>query len=779
MPPIRARVPPELPGAPPFEAPLRDQLERALAARDPGLVPRTRHRGPDGVPLYTNRLVLDPSPYLQQHAHNPVNWHPWGDEAFATARRLNRPVLLSIGYSTCHWCHVMEEESFEDVEIATALNGQYVPIKVDREVRPDVDSLYMRAAQLISGGGGGWPLNVWLTPDRQPFFAGTYFPPRDGDRGASAGFITILSRLARVWAEEPDRVVEAAGRAAAAIRDSLEGERSPDHAALPGPEVLRQAVTFYASRFDRTEGGIMGAPKFPSSLPVRFLLRAARRTSDRAALDMAALTLEKMAAGGMYDQVGGGFHRYSTDGRWLVPHFEKMLYDNALLVMAYVEGWQATGRAEFADVARDILRYVRREMTSPEGGFWSATDADSRTPDGRMEEGYFFTWTPAEVRAAVAAAVGSEETERLVTAALALWGITEAGNFAEPDAHGRLPAVKRNVLSRPRPLVEVASRLGVAPELLQGDADRVRDILRGARASRQAPLRDDKILASWNGLMISAMARAGFALDEPEWAAAATAAADFLLRRMRHEDHLLRVLQGDRAAQPGFLEDYAFVIAGLLDLFEADGQIRWLREALALQSTLDQEFADPAGGYFTTSSRHETLLAREKPAYDGAEPSGNSVEALNLLRLHALTAAERYRDAADRTLAAFGDRLAVAPAALSEMLLALDWRLGRPLEIVLVAEPGGAAPLLAPLRRTFLPNRVVVPVTTRPGGGAVPEDLERLVPVAGGKETLGGRATAYVCENRTCRLPVTEPEALESQLAMPHSPGSAAGGPVD
>ena len=719
-----------------------------------------------------NRLADQTSPYLQQHAANPVDWYPWGPAALERARAEDKPILLSIGYSACHWCHVMAHESFEDAAVAAVMNRLFVNVKVDREERPDLDEVYMLATQILSGQGG-WPNSLFLTPELQPFFAGTYFPPRDGDRGAAAGFLTILTRLARVWTDEPGRVVEAAGRAASAIRDSLAGERSSDQAALPGPEVLRQAVTFYTSRFDRAEGGIAGAPKFPSSLPVRFLLRAARRTADRAALEMAALTLEKMAAGGMYDQVGGGFHRYSTDSRWLVPHFEKMLYDNALLVMAYVEGWQATGRAGFADLARDILRYVRREMTAPEGGFWSATDADSRTPDGRMEEGYYFTWTPAEVRAAVAAAGDPGETERLVSAALALWGITEAGNFAEPDAHGRLPAVKRNVLSRPRPLAEVARQLGVAPQQLQKDADRVREMLRAARAARPAPLRDDKILASWNGLMISAGARAGFAFDEPEWIAAAAGAADFLLRRMRHQGHLLRVSQDGRAAQPGFLEDYAFVIAGLLDLFEADGQPRWLREALGLQATLDQEFADPVGGYFTTSAGHETLLAREKPAYDGAEPSGNSVEALNLLRLHALTTEERFRAAADRTLAVFGDRLAVAPAALSEMLLALDWRLDRPLEIVLVAEPGGAGPLLAPLRRSFLPNRVVVQATTRPDRGSVPDDLALLVPVASGKEALGGQATAYVCENRTCRLPVTDPDAFERQIAAP--PGDPAG----
>ena len=384
-----------LPGAVAIEPELAAKLATAAAARPRDEV-RTRHRRDDGSPKYTNRLVLESSPYLRQHAHNPVDWHPWGDEAFEKAAREGKPVLLSVGYSTCHWCHVMEEESFEDEEIARYLNGNYIAIKVDREERPDLDAVYMSAVQALTGGGG-WPMTVWLTPDRKPFYGGTYFPARDGDRGARIGFLTLLGRLRQAYAEQPDGIAEQAARLTRAIEQGL---APAPGAGGPGPGMLIEAARFYRERFDPVNGGLSGTPKFPGSLPVRFLLRHHRRTGDGESLRMAELTLEKMAAGGMYDQVGGGFHRYATDERWLVPHFEKMLYDNALLAIDYLEGFQATGRQEFADVARDILRYVERDMTSPDGAFYSATDADSLNPQtGEREEGWFFTWTPEEIEA--------------------------------------------------------------------------------------------------------------------------------------------------------------------------------------------------------------------------------------------------------------------------------------------------------------------------------------------------------------------------------------------
>ncbi|HWP67024.1 MAG TPA: thioredoxin domain-containing protein, partial [Candidatus Limnocylindria bacterium] len=586
-----------LPGAAPLDAQTLARVEKKWRARDPDYRPRTRHLRPDGSPKYTNRLFLEPSPYLRQHAHNPVNWYPWGDEAFAAARALGRPVLLSVGYSTCHWCHVMEEESFEDEEIARYLNEHYVAIKVDREERPDIDAIYMSAVQALTGGGG-WPMTVWLTPDREPFYGGTYFPARDGDRGARTGFLTLLAKLDAVYREQPDQVTGAASELVRSVTARLAPEGGGG--ARTDATVLDAAAEFYRSRFDATNGGTRGAPKFPSNLPVRFLLRQHRRTGGEVSLAMATLTLEKMAAGGMHDQVGGGFHRYATDARWLVPHFEKMLYDNALLTVAYLEGYQATGRAEFAEVARRILRYVERDMTAPEGGFYAATDADSPAPDGRREEGWFFTWTPAEIDAALGPA-----RARVVEA---YYGVTAAGNFEG-----------RNILHTPRPLEAVAAELALPPERVQAIVEESREMLYAARAKRPPPLRDEKILTAWNGLMISAYAQAALVLGDPAYAARAARAADFVLTRMRVNGRLRRSWKDGEARHEAYLDDYAFLIAGLLDLYEATGERRWLDEAVALDRVLEAHYEDrAAGGFFMTSDDHETLLVREKPGSDGA-----------------------------------------------------------------------------------------------------------------------------------------------------------------
>ncbi len=730
-----------LPGAPALTAGLVAELRARWAARDPAYRPRTRHLLADGSPRFTNRLFLESSPYLLQHAHNPVNWYPWGDEAFETARRLGRPVLLSVGYSTCHWCHVMEEESFDDEEIARYLNENYVIVKVDREERPDVDAIYMNAVQLLTGGGG-WPMTVWLTPDRKPFYGGTYFPARDGDRGARVGFLTLLRKLKEAYAAQGEKIADASARLTEAIRRNLAPD--PGKQGLPDAQTLRAAAAHYRSRFDPAHGGLGGAPKFPSSLPVRFLLRYHRRTQDAEALRMARVTLEKMAAGGMYDQVGGGFHRYSTDAEWLVPHFEKMLYDNALLTMAYLEGYQAAGEADFARVAREILRYVQRDMTSPEGAFYSATDADSPTPDGRREEGWFFTWTPEEIRAAV-----GPERARLVEAH---YGVTSAGNFEG-----------RNILHVSRPLERVAAELRHPRPDARTLVEESRERLYGTRSKRPPPLRDEKVLAAWNGLMIAAHAQAALVLGDESYARRAERAADFVLTKMRQGGRLLRSYKDGRARHNAYLDDYAFMIAGLLDLYEATGAPRWLREALALDATLATHYEDEEhGGFFMTSGDHEPLLAREKPAYDGAEPSGNSVQALNLLRLHELTSDDRYRRRADRALAAFGERLAQAPAALSEMLLAADFRLDTPKEVVIVARTSreDAEPLLAKLRSAFLPNRVIAVAAE----GTDLAAQSQLVPLLRDKVSRKGRATAYVCERGICRLPTADPEVFAEQL---------------
>ena len=596
-------------------------LEAAWRSRSPGYKPRTRHLRPDGSPQFTNRLFLEPSPYLLQHAHNPVNWYPWGDEAFDTAKRLGRPVFLSVGYSTCHWCHVMEEESFEDEEVARYLNENYVSIKVDREERPDVDGVYMTAVQMMTGSGG-WPMSVWLTLDRKPFYGGTYFPARDGDRGASVGFFTIIRRLRDEYATRGDRVASSSSQ----ISDAIEKQLSeiPAGASLPGSTELREAVGLYADHFDPTNGGLKGSPKFPSSLSVRLLLRYSRRTGDEQSRRMATLTLEKMAAGGMCDQIGGGFHRYSTDEKWLVPHFEKMLYDNALLAQFYLEGYQATGRKDFARVAKAILRYAERDMSAREGGFYSATDADSPTPTGQSKEGLFYTWTPAEIEAAL-----GKDRARIV---IAYFGVTTAGNFEG-----------RNILFDPLPMEETALVLKMPSDKVRSVLDESKEILYRVRARRPPPHRDEKILTAWNGLMISAFARGTLVLGDLTYARRAERAAEFILTRMRENGRLKRSYNAGKARLDAYLDDYAFLTAGLLDLYEATGDSRWLQEAMALDAVLERHYEDTsAGGYFLTSDDHEKLIARERPSYDGAEPSGNSVQALNLLRLGELTTEDRY-----------------------------------------------------------------------------------------------------------------------------------------
>ena len=730
----------DAPGAPPYGEALRRALGEALASRQAapgGYAPRTHHFVDDAhrAPRYTNRLVLETSPYLLQHAHNPVDWRPWGDEAFEEARRLGRPVFLSVGYATCHWCHVMEGESFEDEEIAAFMNAHYVCIKVDREERPDVDAVYMAAVQALTQSGG-WPMSVWLTPDREPFFGGTYFPPRDGVRGARRGFLWLLGEVHRSYLEDRERVGRAAAALVAAVREQMEPPAAPD-AGTPAATLVGDTVAVFERVFDAREGGLRRAPKFPSNLPIRLLLRHHRRTGDADALAMATLTLEKMAGGGMYDQIGGGFHRYSTDAEWLVPHFEKMLYDNALLAVAYAEAFQVTGRRDFARVARETLDYVVREMTAPEGGFFSATDADSVGPDGRSEEGRFFVWSEAELRAALG---GGPETE----AFLRHYGVTPEGNFEGA-----------NILHVARP--DEAAWAAFTPQ---------RAALYDLRARRPPPLRDEKILAAWNGLMISGLAVGGRVLDERRYVDAAARAAAFVLGRMRPEGRLARSFKDGRAPIAGFLEDHAFLAAGLLDLYEVSFDPRWLEEALAVAADTERLFADPAGGWFMTAGDHERLIAREKPAYDGAEPSGTSVALLTALRLATFTSDDRWRAVADRALGNLAAPLASNPLALTEALLALDFATDEPREIAIVlprgAELRDAAPLTAVLRRAFVPNRALA--CAAEGDLAA---LARLAPFAADKVAVDGLPTAYVCRRGRCELPVTDPDALAAQLSPP------------
>jgi uncharacterized protein YyaL (SSP411 family) len=718
------------------------QLRQALLARGPDYKPRTHHFNEDGTPKYVNRLILETSPYLLQHAHNPVNWHAWGKEAFERAKTENKPILLSVGYSTCHWCHVMERESFEDEEIAAYLNEHFVAIKVDREERPEVDDLYMKAVSALAGRGG-WPMTVVLTPDREPFFGGTYFPARDGDRGARKGFFTILKELQARYTTEPEQVVAQARAVSAQIRAASAPARP---GAVPGPEAIERAARSLAQSFDPVWGGFGGAPKFPRPVSLELLLRYHRRTGDEQALHIVLHTLEKMASGGMYDHVGGGFHRYSVDDRWLVPHFEKMLYDNAQLVAVYLDAVQLTGREDLKRVATQTLDYVAREMTSPDGAFYSATDADSPTPGGHEEEGYFFTWTPAELEQVL----GRDRT-RAVTA---YYGVTPAGNFEG-----------RSILHTQRSAADVAASVGMSLMELETELNAARASLYRVRSTRPPPLRDEKILTSWNGLMISAFARGAVVLDRPDYAARARRAAEFLLEALRtKEGRLLRSHMDGRARHNGYLDDYAFLGQGLLDLYEATFDLRYLGEAISLQEQLDAQHLDEeGGGYFMTSDDHERLLARDKPAYDGAEPSGNSVALMNLLRLEEFTGREDYRRRAEKGFAAFAATMARGGPGVPKMLSALDYYLDAPFEVLIVAPQAGGAPepLLTRLRRTFLPNRIVA-VTTE---GEALEQAASLLPLLQGKRALGGRTTAFVCEKGRCELPTSDPEVFARQLA--------------
>ena len=722
--PARAQLEedPALPGLDPSPA-LVSQLARVLEAKGPAFQPLSRHRDAGGRPLFVNRLIRESSPYLLQHANNPVSWYAWGDEPFERARRERKPVLLSIGYSTCHWCHVMERESFEDLEIARYLNEHFVAIKVDREERPDLDAVYMTAVQLLTGDGG-WPMTLALTPDRQPFFGGTYFPARDGDRGARIGFFSLLRKVRGAYDEQPDAVLAAAGQLSRAVRD--EAQPAPG-SRLPGPEAIRAAVERLAGSFDPVNGGFGGAPRFPSAAELALLARYHRRTGDAQALRMVVRTLEAMARGGIHDQLGGGFHRYATDARWLKPHFEKMLYDQAQLARAYLDGFQLTGREDFAAVVRDTLDFVAREMTDSRGAFFSASDADSPAPGGEEVEGYFFTWTPAEVEKAL-----GRSDAKLFDAA---YGVTRAG-----DLEGR------SILRVAHPVRDGRDRARLA---------HAREKLLAARGHRPPPAIDRKVLTSWNGLMIAAFARASFVLREPRYAAVAARAAEALLASARRGGEIRHTGTSDES----FLDDAAALAEGLIALYESTGDARWLMEALALQRTLDTRFRDAgAGGYFLTPEGAKPSLAREKPGDDGAVPSGNSIAAMNLLRLGALTGDDALRKRALEVLSAFASVLPRMPA----MLAALDSSLDDSLELVVVRPRADAGDALVEVaRKVYLPAAVLAIATE----GADLAAQAKVVPIVQDKRALRGLATAFVCSRGVCDLPTSDPAALERRLS--------------
>jgi uncharacterized protein YyaL (SSP411 family) len=739
-PSVGAEGDPKLPGVESFDEKLQRRLDLALAAKGPDYVPRTHHLSDDGTPRFTNRLIEESSPYLLQHAHNPVSWYPWSEEAFARAKRENKPIFLSIGYSTCHWCHVMERESFEDEEIAAFLNLHFIAIKVDREERPDIDSVYMTAVNILTGRGG-WPMTVLMTPDKEPFFGGTYFPPRAGVRGASAGLIELLTEMLALYQNDPTEVLARAQDISQRVEHMSFVRAGPG---VPRDSTIAIATSQLATKFDRVDGGFTGAPKFPEPARLLLLLRYARRTADPGATAMVTTTLDRMAAGGIYDHVGGGFHRYSTDAQWLVPHFEKMLYDNAQLAVLYLEAWQHTGDPSYARIAREVLDYVARDMTAGIGTFYSATDADSQTPSGHEEEGWYFTWTPDELQAVLGA-----RAARVVGAA---YGVTSKGNFEG-----------RSILHRVKSDREVGAKLRMPPKRVAEVLAEARSALYRARASRPAPLRDDKIIAAWNGLMISAFARAGWALERADYVSAASAAAAFVLEHMRDgERGLVRTYRDGTKASTGFLDDYAFMVAACLDLYETTGVADWLIAALELQAQQDARFLDSEGGYFLTPNDGEPLLVREKPAYDGAVPSGNSVAAENLLRLHDITGEERWRSTAEQLFAAFAFQVARAPTGFPRLLVALDHYYDTPLEVAIIApqEVEAGLPLARPLREAFVPNKAFL-LVSEPSA----EHLKPRVPWLEGKRAIDGTATAYVCERGRCELPTSDPSVFAEQLA--------------
>ncbi len=701
-----------------------------------------------------NRLASEGSPYLLQHKDNPVDWYPWGDEAFARARNEDKPIFLSIGYSTCHWCHVMEHESFESPALAELMNRHFVSIKVDREERPDVDRVYMTFVQ-VTTGSGGWPMSVWLTPSLQPFYGGTYFPPTS--RWGKPGFSEILEEIARVWREERDKVTQSAANIVERLRAFGAQGGGGD---VPPPGVLERATDEFAAAFDARRGGFGNAPKFPRPSELLFLLREHARTGAAEPRDMALLTLRAMALGGMRDHIGGGFHRYSVDGDWRVPHFEKMLYDQAQLTIAYAEATQVTGDHFFSDVAVDTLAYVRRDLADAEGGFYSAEDADSIPPEHANDpaahkmEGAFYIWTDEEVRDVLGVDADSFR-ER--------FGVREGGN-APFDPQNEF--VDKNLLYTARPLADVAEKAGLSAAETLEVLESGRRALFERRATRPRPHLDDKILTAWNGLMIAAFARVARTVEGAEDCVNdATRAARFVRRHLWNpvDATLLRRYRKGDASVAGYAEDYAYLISGLLELFQAGGDPEWLEWALQLQERQNALFWDEAdGGWFSTTGHDPSVLLRLKEDYDGAEPAASSVSVLNLLTLSHLFGEEPgFEQQIRRTLGGFATRAAQMGRAVPMMLAALStYHAGVP-QVVLVGEPHAAdtQAMRRILQHAYLPTAIVIPLVPQHR-----ETLERLLRWTAAMRAVDGRATAYVCRDFACQTPATSPAQLEQQL---------------
>ena len=680
---------------------------------------------------YTNRLINETSPYLLQHAHNPVDWYPWGEEALEFARAEEKLILLSIGYSACHWCHVMEHESFEDESIAALMNDNYINIKVDREERPDLDEIYMAATLVMNRGQGGWPMTVFLTPNLEPVFAGTYFPPVD--MYGRPGLATVLSQIAQAWREDNENIK----KHAVELADRLRQRPSTGPPVDVGVDELQGALQGYAGEFDLEFGGFGAAPKFPPAVGLSLLLRLHRRFDDEHALVMVGTTLDAMADGGMYDHIGGGFARYSTDRRWLVPHFEKMLYDNALLTRAYLEGYQATGDDFYRRIATETLDYIVREMISPEGGIYSSTDADSEGVEGK-----FFVWSPDQT----AEILGAEDARCFN----AHYDITPAGNWEGAS-----------IPNTPRPLEEVAEELEITVEELSDVLQRSRPKVYEARQKRVKPGLDDKIITAWNGLMIGALAEGYRVLHDPRYLKASERAAEFVIRTLSRDDGgLLRTYRAGVAHLNAYLEDYAYLSEGLIDLYEAGGSSRWLREAeRLLERTLDDYLDEESGAFYNTARDHENLLMRYQDGADGATPSGNAVAASALARISYHLDRRDLREAAARAINAYGQVIAMIPRGYAKSLHVVDFLLDGPTELALVGTPGSSE--LEALRREvakqYLPNRIqaILDPTTPDAGG---------LPLLEGKTLVEGKAALYVCQEFACGAPITDPASVGSVL---------------
>jgi uncharacterized protein len=681
----------------------------------------------------TNRLALETSPYLLQHATNPVDWYPWGSEALARSKADNKPIFLSIGYSACHWCHVMERESFENPSIAALMNEHFINIKVDREERPDLDQIYMSAVMAMTGHGG-WPMSVFLTPELEPFFGGTYFPPTDS-RGM-AGFPRVLSSVHQAWQERQDEIVESAAEMTRQLRAF--GTMAKGAGELDS-KLLDQAARTTMRGFDPLHGGFGHAPKFPHPMDLKVLLRHHARTGDGQALHIVRHTLDKMARGGIYDHLGGGFARYSTDDRWLVPHFEKMLYDNALLTSVYLEAYQATRDDDFGRVARETMDYVLGRMTGPEGAFFSTEDADSEGVEGK-----YYVWTLAEVTDVLGA-------DRAKTFCY-VYDVTKDGNWEE-----------HNILNLPRTLSQAAKLLGRDESGLQSELadDRIR--LLAVRAGRVPPAKDTKVLVSWNGLMIAALADGGRILKDERYLDAARRAASFVLERLRRDDgRLLHTYKDNQAKLDGYLDDYADLIDGLTRLYEATGEPPWIDAALNLARIMIDEFGDPEnGGFFFTGNRHEALIARQKDVHDNATPSGNGMAATALVRLGALTGRDDLTQASRRALESVQDLLERQPAAAGQSLIALDFLLGSIREFAVIAgdDPAEFRAVMEAIATTFRPHKVVAPATS-----AQASWLADIVPLLAHRPAREGKATTYICEHFTCREPVVGVAGIEAAL---------------